>query len=196
MAVFCPSCDKKTYNEYECDFCNFEIKESKDKTYNEIVNKRKKKKFMMACDVCGEKIAVKATSCPQCGDTKTKNLVWKIVKIVVLIFIILFIINFILSLIGIAILGSVVGDINKENKQVIKQINQKNMKMIDNINNMKVAQFNIDKEYREAQERKERIRTAKEKEAERKEELKLQRIRDQIRAEVNAKRDLKIQMSN
>ena len=26
MSVFCPKCEKKTYNEYSCDYCQYEIK--------------------------------------------------------------------------------------------------------------------------------------------------------------------------
>ena len=29
MSVFCPKCGKRTYNEYSCDYCQYEIKKEK-----------------------------------------------------------------------------------------------------------------------------------------------------------------------
>lgn len=43
MSVFCPKCEKRTYNEYNCDYCNHEIKKSDIKketiniNYNQII---------------------------------------------------------------------------------------------------------------------------------------------------------------
>ncbi len=41
MAVFCPKCNKKTYDEFTCDFCRYEIK--KDKVYDQIIQQNKKR---------------------------------------------------------------------------------------------------------------------------------------------------------
>ena len=40
MYKICPNCNKITYDEYICDFCNYEIK--KDKTYNFKPNSKNK----------------------------------------------------------------------------------------------------------------------------------------------------------
>ena len=37
MSVFCPKCGKRTYNEYNCDYCQHEIK-AKNYTKKEALN--------------------------------------------------------------------------------------------------------------------------------------------------------------
>ena len=38
MAVFCPKCGKRTFNEYKCDFCQNEIKKMDYKELDNLTN--------------------------------------------------------------------------------------------------------------------------------------------------------------
>lgn len=107
---------KPAYQEKE----NFNSYSHKRKSNKQSFNKS----YMKECEVCGNKIAVKATSCPHCGDTKSKNLFWKIIKIVAIIVAILFTLQVIVASIGIAIVGNIWNNTNeqthKQEKEIIK----------------------------------------------------------------------------
>lgn len=115
MAVFCPKCGKKTYNEYNCDHCQHEIK-AQDSTQQKF---KVKTQYTTPCSVCGNDIAVKATSCPYCGDTKSKNLFWKIIKIIVIVMAVMFVVNLILASIGIVLFKNEMTKVNKEMTKVL-----------------------------------------------------------------------------
>lgn len=140
MSVFCPNCQKITYDEYTCDHCQYEIKKNsaarsqKEKyVYGQLV--KNKKAYMTPCEICGEDIAVKATSCPYCGDIKSKNLTWKIVKIVFIIIAILFVIDLIVGGIAILYINNKFNDSNIE--ETTKQIHNELIK------DVKVPQFSL-----------------------------------------------------
>ena len=124
MSMWCEKCNKVTYGK-KCDFCghtNTEKKTQKNKTKK--INKKTKNIKMTECNVCNEQIAVKATSCPHCGDTKTKNLVWKIIKIIILVWLFFWAISALVTFLAI---GTVATVYKKEIKET--SINLKNIKM-------------------------------------------------------------------
>ncbi len=132
MSVWCEKCQKTTFNEKKCDHCGQNPKKEV-KTYQVPKNngaRKTKGKFLIPCDICGEKIAVKATSCPYCGDTKSKNLFWKIVKIIGIVIAIMFILEVIVTTIGISIIGNSFNNINKQNEKMIKDINKQSQEML------------------------------------------------------------------
>jgi len=126
MAIWCKKCQTKLING-KCTKCGYE---EEAKTYQVPKNKGVRKinginqnmGFMIPCDICGEQIAVKATSCPHCGDTKSKNLFWKIIKIIGIIIAVIFILDIILASVGIAIFSSSIKEINKQQIEMIKNI--------------------------------------------------------------------------
>ncbi len=188
MSVYCPNCQMLSYDEDRCDYCNkmidnqsgkgIHFKDSK-KPNNRITTK----KYMTKCEICGEHIAVKATSCPYCGDTKSKNLFWKIVKIVAIVMVALFLLNILLASIGIVILGSAAKEANRQNNEAIKEISKQGQKLIDKAQNMKFPVVDFDKQQREREHKK------KLQELRKQEEILKQKIRIE-----NKKNELKRQM--
>lgn len=142
--------------------------------------KNMKKTYMIPCNICGNDIAVKATSCPHCGDTKSKNLFWKIIKIIFIVLAVLFIIQVILASIGIAILDD-------QMDKTIEQLDKQNKQMIKNINNIKPPTINLPNTYQ-----------SKMKEDERRRQLAILRKRRELQRlqqeSENAKTQLKAQI--
>lgn len=125
--------------DYEIIKPNYREEESKpDYSKQAFKHKKIKTKYMVPCEVCGNRIAVKATSCPYCGDTKSKNLFWKIVKIIAIVIAALFILKVILTSIGIAIFSNSLDNASKE-------LNKSNQKMIKQINDIKSPIINFTK---------------------------------------------------
>ncbi len=130
-SIWCPKCQYNKKKEQKCPKCGH-IEENHYKEQKTISNK----KYMTKCKVCDNNIAVKATSCPHCGDIKSKNLFWKIIKIIAIVTITIFIINIILASIGIVIIGSSIETIDKQYKKITNET-------IKNINNIKIPKFEI-----------------------------------------------------
>ncbi len=116
-SIWCPKCQYNKKKEQKCPKCGH-IEEDHYKEQKTISNK----KYMTKCKVCDNNIAVKATSCPHCGDIKSKNLFWKIIKILAIVIITIVIIDIILASIGIIILGSSIETINKQSNKIISEI--------------------------------------------------------------------------
>lgn len=58
MSVFCPKCGKKTYNEYKCDYCQYEIKPNKfTKSNKEIIMLNKNTVLVVAVVVIAISVA-------------------------------------------------------------------------------------------------------------------------------------------
>jgi len=140
MSMWCEKCNKVNYSKGKCDHCGY-IPKDTSKTYTVRENKGVKvtrgitknvKAYMVPCTVCGNDIAVKATSCPHCGDIKSKNLFWKIIKIIFIVVIVLFLIEIVLASIGIVFFDDILKVMQKEQKvtidktfkQLNKQLNQ------------------------------------------------------------------------
>ena len=105
MAVFCPKCDKKTYNEFNCDYCDYEIKKNKRE-----LKFRNQKKYMLDCEICGEKIAINSTNCPHCGNIKTTNIVLNLIQIIFIFIVALFIIDLVFFAVGLSIINWIFND--------------------------------------------------------------------------------------
>ena len=133
---------KPNYREEQTRKNNYK-KESFNSNYkNRTSNKQSfNTGYMKECEVCGKKIAVKATSCPHCGDIKSKNLFWKIIKIIAILIAALFILEVILTSIGIAIFSNALDNVNKE-------LDKSNQTMIKQIKNIKPPIINFDNTYK------------------------------------------------
>ena len=121
MSIYCPNCQKLTYDENICDMCGYEIK--KEKTYDFKHPKKNKlssykvnnkKNLIKQCSVCGENISENAISCPNCGDIKSKYIAWKIVKYSFIIIISLIVAEFIIAKIKISYFNNFLKSFEKE----------------------------------------------------------------------------------
>lgn len=169
-SIWCPKCQFKKSRSTKCPQCGF-VEEDNTKTYQvptgiraRTVNSKPqlksnytepKKLYMMTCDVCGNDIAVKATSCPHCGDTKTKNLVLKVLKIIGVIIAIIIVIDIILMSIGIAIIGEATKPENVH--KVMNKVHQDNVEMV-NKHMSKIVTTQPSKTYNNRLKEQERIR--------------------------------------
>jgi len=106
MSIFCPKCGKKTFNEFNCDFCDYEIKKNKRE-----IKFRNQKKYMLDCEICGEKIAVNSFNCPHCGNIKTTNIAFSYIKFIFIFIFTLFLIDMIFVALGISIINWIINDL-------------------------------------------------------------------------------------
>ncbi len=143
-SIWCPKCQFNKSRSDKCPQCGF-TEEDNTKTYQAPAGIKARtlkansqfkssyaepnKTYMMTCEVCGNNIAVKATSCPHCGDTKTKNLVWKILKIIGVVLAVIIVIDIILMSLGIAFLNKVAKPENVQ--KVMNKVHQENVEMIN-----------------------------------------------------------------
>lgn len=142
-SIWCPKCQFNKKRSALCPQCGF-VEEDNSKTYQAPTGikartlngkpqlksnyEEPKKSYMMTCDVCGNDIAVKATSCPHCGDTKTKNLVWKVLKIIAIVITVMVVIDIILMSFGIALLNEAAKPENVN--KIMNKVHQDNVEMM------------------------------------------------------------------
>lgn len=143
-SIWCPKCQFKKSRSAKCPECGY-LEEDNTKTYQVPTGVKartlegksqlksnyaeSKNSYMMTCDVCGNDIAVKATSCPHCGDTKTKNLVWKILKIIGVVIAVMIVIDIILMSLGIVLLNEAAKPENIH--KVLDKVHKDNVEMIN-----------------------------------------------------------------
>lgn len=143
-SIWCPKCQFNKKRSALCPQCGF-AEVDNTKTYQAPTGIKartlkgkpqlksnyveSKKSYMIACDVCGNDIAVKATSCPHCGDTKTKNLVWKVLKIIAIVITVIIVLDIIFMSFGIALLNEAAKPENVN--KIMNKIHQDNVEMIN-----------------------------------------------------------------
>lgn len=198
MSMWCEKCNKVNYSKGKCEHCGhipnntsptYTVPKNKGAKVTQDISQNKIKiSYMIPCDICGNDIAVKATSCPYCGDTKSKNLFWKIIKIIFIVIVVLFIIDIILVSMGIVFFDDIVKGVQKETTIMHQKTFNEFNKQIEKSLQIKPTTINLPNTYQSKLQEKERQRQL---EIQRK-HRELQRL--QRESEI-AKRKLKEEMS-
>ena len=117
-----------------------------------------KKTYTRPCDVCNNDIAVKAISCPHCGDIKSKNLFWKIVKIIFIVIAVLFIIDIILLSMGIVFFDDIMKGVQKQTVEMHEKTMKDFNKQFEKSIKIQPTTINIPNTYQTKLQEKERQR--------------------------------------